>query len=87
MGLGGIFIFTLVCFAVATWVGQMGPTEDLYEARLAVGLAVPKDVPPAERDKRNAEMDKVYQGLGYADRHAKLTLNELRGIVRKRKAV
>lgn len=86
IGLGGIFAFCLVAIGMSCWIGNLGPTDDLYEARLAVGLAVPKDTPAKELKAKEKEMDAIYQGLGYKDRNVKLTLNELRGIVRKRKA-
>jgi len=86
IGLGGIFVFCLIAVGMSCWIGNLGPTDDLYEARLAVGLAVPKDTPQKELKAKENAMDAIYQGLGYKDRNVRLTLNELRGVVRKRKA-
>ena len=45
IGLGGIAAFCAASVGVAWWVTTSGPTDDLYEARLATGLAVAKDAP------------------------------------------
>ncbi len=86
IGLGGIAAFCAASLGVSWWVTHSGPTDDLMEARLATGLAVPKDLPAADAAKKKAELDTVFQTYGYANSDVKLTLDELRGIVRVREA-
>ncbi len=86
IGLGGIAAFCAASLAVSWWVTNSGPTDDLMEARLATGLAVPKDLPAPDAAKKKAELDTLFQTYGYANSDVKLTLDELRGIVRVRAA-
>ena len=86
IGLGGIAAFCAASIGVAWWVTTSGPTDDLLEARLATGLAVPKDLTGPDAAKKKAELDGVFQSYGYKDSNVKLTLDQLREIVRKREA-
>ncbi len=86
IGLGGIAAFCAASVGVAWWVTTSGPTDDLYEARLATGLAVAKDAPPADAAKKKTELDATFQSYGYKNSDVKLTLDQLREIVRKREA-
>lgn len=86
IGLGGIAAFCAASVGVAWWVTTSGPTDDLYEARLATGLAVAKDAPPADAAKKKTELDATFQSYGYKNSDVKLTLDQLREIVRRREA-
>lgn len=87
IGKVGIVVFILVFTAlIIGFVTLRNGVDEHLDTRIATGLALPKDTPPGEIEKKTNELNAVYRHFGYADSSVRLTIEQIREIVRKRKA-